>query len=598
MAGPGSGKTAVITHRTKYLIEEAGIPPKHILVITFTKAAAKEMQERFQSMTQGKYTPCTFGTFHSVFFRILQRAYGYTAAQVLPEERKRNILTSILHEMQLEYEDEEEFLQEIISEITRVKSEYIDLRHYYSTSCGEEEFRRLFRTYESTLQKEHQIDFDDMLVYTYELLNERKDICRMWQRKYRYILIDEFQDINRMQYEIIRLLAGASQNVFAVGDDDQSIYRFRGAKPDIMLGFPKDFQDTKQIVLHVNYRSTREIIEGSQRVIANNQKRFPKQIQASRPYECPIYLHTIASVKEAGQDIRTRIQEYQAQGVPYQQMAVLYRTNTQARRLVEKLMEYHVPFRMRDRLPNCYEHWIAKQMIAYIRIASGSRERADFLQIWNRPIRYLRREWLSEPTVDLDEIIQQNAKRKWAVEALQTLQEDIEAMSTMRPQEAIRYIRKVIGYDAYLEAYANERRIHAEELTEFMDEIQAMAEPYPDAPAWFAHIREYGTRLETQRMQQEQRLAEDNAVTLSTIHSAKGLEYQAVFLFGANEGLLPYKKAMKPEEIEEERRLFYVAMTRAKTYLHIYTLKEHYHKRLLPSRFIEELACHSGRASV
>ena len=243
LAGPGSGKTAVITDRTRYLIEEAGIHPANILVVTFTKAAAMEMQERFRTKMQGANVPCTFGTFHSIFFWILRRAYGYTGNQIVSEEEKRKILTELVQKMELEYEDEEEFIQNLIGEITLVKSEYMPIEHYYSTTCGEAEFRQLYQSYQERIQSEGKLDFDDMLVYTYELLKERPDICRQWQEKFQYILIDEFQDINHIQYEIVRMLSGDRKNLFVVGDDDQSIYRFRGARPEIMLGFTKDYPD-------------------------------------------------------------------------------------------------------------------------------------------------------------------------------------------------------------------------------------------------------------------------------------------------------------------------------------------------------------------
>lgn len=387
LAGPGSGKTTVITCRTRYLIEQAGIHPEHILVITFTRAAAGEMKERFLNMMQGVTTPCTFGTFHSVFFQILRRAYGYRGEQVLSEDGKRQILKGIIQEMELEYEDEEEFIRQIMQEITLVKSEYIDLQHYYSTSCGEEEFRSVYRRYEERLQKERRIDFDDMLVYTYELLKERPDILAMWQKKYQYILIDEFQDINRIQYEIIRMLAGKPANLFIVGDDDQSIYRFRGARPEIMLGFPEDYPTAKRILLNVNYRSGREIVEGGLRMIGNNTRRFAKNIQSEQPYMHPIVIHELKSNREESHDVLEKIRAYQAKGIPYREMAVIVRTNMDARQMVGQLMEYNLPFQMRDHLPNCYEHWIARQIIAYVRIAMGSRERADYLLIWNRPKR-------------------------------------------------------------------------------------------------------------------------------------------------------------------------------------------------------------------
>lgn len=586
LAGPGSGKTAVITRRTKYLIEELGISPKQILVITFTRAAAAEMKERFERIMQGVYAPCTFGTFHSVFFMILRRAYGYTGNQILSEEEKRRILKALIQDMNLEYEDEEELLQGLIGEITLVKSECMDLQHYYSSSCGEEEFRLIFQGYEAALHWEHKLDFDDMLVYTYELLKERSDICRMWQQRYSYILIDEFQDINRIQYEIVKLLAGAQQNLFVVGDDDQSIYRFRGARPELMLGFQKDYPKAEQILLNINYRSCREIVEGSLRMIANNTKRYPKAIQGNRDYEYPIRIHEVKSVTEESMGILKQIREYASQGIPYQEMAVIYRTNTEPRRLVDRLMEYNLPFRMRDKLPNCYDHWIARHMIAYIRIALGSRQRTDFLQIWNRPKRYLRREWLSDSQVSLDVIREQVQDKKWAVEQLEKLNSDLVYLQKMTPYAAINYIRKGIGYDEYIREYAGQRRMKEEELFDILDELQAMAQPYGTYEDWFRHIEEYGEQLAEQHATQG---LQEDAVTLTTMHSAKGLEYEVVFIIEANEGITPYKKAVKPEDLEEERRMFYVAVTRAKSYLHIYVLKERYNKRLLPSRFVNEI---------
>lgn len=589
LAGPGSGKTTVITCRTRYLIEQAGIHPEHILVITFTRAAAGEMKERFLNMMQGVTTPCTFGTFHSVFFQILRRAYGYRGEQVLSEDGKRQILKGIIQEMELEYEDEEEFIRQIMQEITLVKSEYIDLQHYYSTSCGEEEFRSVYRRYEERLQKERRIDFDDMLVYTYELLKERPDILAMWQKKYQYILIDEFQDINRIQYEIIRMLAGKPANLFIVGDDDQSIYRFRGARPEIMLGFPEDYPTAKRILLNVNYRSGREIVEGGLRMIGNNTRRFAKNIQSEQPYMHPIVIHELKSNREESHDVLEKIRAYQAKGIPYREMAVIVRTNMDARQVVGQLMEYNLPFQMRDHLPNCYEHWIARQIIAYVRIAMGSRERADYLLIWNRPKRYLRREWLSDSLVDTDRILEQVQDKKWAVENLEKLNTDMERLQTMTPYEAIQYIRKGVGYDEFLKEYAEQHRMKPEELYDILEELQAMARPYKSYEAWFQHIREYGERLEEQRKKQAHLNRQEDAVVVTTMHSAKGLEYRVVFVLGANEGICPYKKAVKNEDLEEERRMFYVAVTRAKEYLHLYVRKEQYGKPVLPSRFVNEI---------
>ena len=261
LAGPGSGKTLVITQRVKNLIEKRHIRPSNILVITFTKAAATQMKERFTIlMGEGRY-PVTFGTFHAVFFSVLKNAYHYTAQNIIREEKKYQILYDIIHRMELEYEDEQEFMSGVLSEISLVKNEGLDLAHYYAKNCAADIFRKIYQQYEAGKQRAGLIDFDDMLVYTYELFRERKDILVLWQKQYPYILIDEFQDINKLQFEIVKMMALPHNNLFVVGDDDQSIYRFRGSKPELMLGFTKSYPEAEKILLDTNYRSDREIIK-------------------------------------------------------------------------------------------------------------------------------------------------------------------------------------------------------------------------------------------------------------------------------------------------------------------------------------------------
>ena len=263
LAGPGSGKTTVITHRIRRLLE-AGVDPSGILVITFTKAAATEMKERFLRLAReedGKRkmtgttsleaagTRVSFGTFHSVFYHILKWAYRFPAGNVISGEEKRRYFKAFLDESEMEVEDEAEFISSIINEISYVKGERLDLKYYYSQNCPEEWFKKLYDGYDEMLKRTGKIDFDDMLVMCHELFTERKDILAAWQKKFRYILVDEFQDINLLQYQVVRMLALPENNLFIVGDDDQSIYRFRGAKPEIMLGFEKDFPGTKRVLL-------------------------------------------------------------------------------------------------------------------------------------------------------------------------------------------------------------------------------------------------------------------------------------------------------------------------------------------------------------
>ena len=323
LAGPGSGKTTVITHRTKKLIEEEGISPSNILVITFTKAAAMEMQQRFLQLMGGKRLPVSFGTFHAVYFQILKYAYNYRAENIIREEKKYEILRNIVHKTELDISDENEFVANLISEISNVKGEMLDVAYYYSKNCPEEVFKKIFREYNDTLIRANLIDFDDMLVMCYELLTKRKDILKLWQDKYRYILIDEFQDINRVQYEVIRLLAKPQDNLFIVGDDDQSIYRFRGARPEIMLNFEKDYPEAKKIILDTNYRSTPEIVAAAGKLIRNNKKRFEKQIRAERENGSKPVILPFDNVYKECNYILEEIEQLIAKGLTYQDIIMV-----------------------------------------------------------------------------------------------------------------------------------------------------------------------------------------------------------------------------------------------------------------------------------
>lgn len=392
LAGPGSGKTTVITHRTKKLIEEDGISPSNILVITFTKAAAMEMQQRFLQLMGGKRLPVSFGTFHAVYFQILKYAYNYRAENIIREEKKYEILRNIVHKTELDISDENEFVANLLSEISNVKGEMLDVAYYYSKNCPEEVFKKIFREYNDTLIRANLIDFDDMLVMCYELLTKRKDILKLWQDKYRYILIDEFQDINRVQYEVIRLLAKPQDNLFIVGDDDQSIYRFRGARPEIMLNFRKDYPQSGQVLLNDNFRSTTQIVEAAGRVIARNKTRFPKNIIARGGDGALVRSLEFPDQQQECTYILREIQNWQARGGSLRQVAVIYRTNTQPRVVIQKLMEYNLPFRVRDQVPNLFQHWIARDLFCYMRLAMGSGLRKDLLPVLNRPKRYLSRE--------------------------------------------------------------------------------------------------------------------------------------------------------------------------------------------------------------
>lgn len=585
LAGPGSGKTFTITERIKRLVQECGVEAGHILVITFTKAAAREMKERY--LREGGKKGVQFGTFHAIFFTILKYAYHYSANNIIRDEMRFQILRELVAETELEIEDENEFLGELAAEISRVKGERISLEHYYSQLCPVEIFRRIFTKYQRTLERKRLLDFDDMLVYCYELLRQREDIRRMWQQKYPYILIDEFQDINRIQYDTVRLLAEPKNHLFVVGDDDQSIYGFRGSQPDIMQQFLKDYRKAVVCRLGVNYRCSGNIVAAAERLVSHNKNRLPKKLYAANDDGAQIVKRIFDKTIEQNIFLRNQIMEYRKQGIPYREMAVLFRTNPQARGLTGKLMEFNIPFLLKEHLPNLYEHWIAKDILTYINVAGGERERSKVMRIINRPKRYVHRNAFTESYADFEELKRFYEDKEWMVERLEQLQSDLAMVASMKPYPAINFIRKGIGYDDYIREYAEYRGMRAEDMFEILDEIQEEARGQESIEQWLSYIRDYGDALKEQ--QAVKRNEDEDAVQLLTMHGAKGLEYEIVFIPDAIEGVTPHNKAVLEADLEEERRLFYVAMTRAKQELHLYTVKEHLHKEADPSRFLEEM---------
>ncbi len=593
LAGPGAGKTYVITNRVKALIDEYGVKPEQILVVTFSKAAAVEMKERFEMLTGGRRLPVRFGTFHSVFFQILRLAYHYEVKDIATPALKYRFLEETFNETGYEVDDKKEFLSDIEKEISRVKGEGIEIDCYFSSACSAEIFQKMYRGYQEKLQRHRCLDFDDMVVYTYQLLKEREDIRRRWQAQFRYLLIDEFQDINRLQYETVCMLAEPENNLFIVGDDDQSIYGFRGAKPGIMLSFPKRFPDTKQIVLGVNYRCSDEIMKAAERLIGKNNERYEKHIVANKGKEQPVHMKKCENLPDEAEKIVAQIQMYQKEGIAYQEMAVLFRTNMQMRLLAGKLMEHGVPFTMRENLPNLFDTWMAKDIMCYLQLALGNRSREKFLKIANRPVRYLSRTAFTESEVSFDKLRAYYAvkNQEWMEERIWNFEYDLKNLASLSPYAAIHFIRKGIGYDEFLKTYADERNVNADDWFDVLDEMQEMARDKKSIPEFLSFVENYGDTLEEIRQEQKkQQVKEEPGVSLMTMHASKGLEFPVVFVPTLNEDIVPYRKAVQEGNLEEERRMLYVAMTRAKTYLHLSFVKERFHKEAEPSPFLYEIS--------
>ena len=594
LAPPGSGKTLIVTERTRYLIEESGVRPDQILVITFTRYAAREMKERFERLTAGKNYPVTFGTFHSIFYGILKCAYGIGANNLMSEKESSVLLQEVLDQTDIEstpeVEDEEELVRELLREVGMVKNGLYHLKDFHSKYLTQDEFAEVFRSYEHQKKELKKFDFDDMLVQCYALFRKKPEILQGWQKRFQYILIDEFQDINRVQYEVIRMLAAPRYNLFVVGDDDQSIYGFRGAKPELMLYMKQEFPALRTISLTVNYRSTEFITGAAARVILHNDTRFYKRVQSFRGRGQNVHVQEVLDEQEEAQYVTEEIQKKLDQGIKPGEIAVLFRTAVQARMISEILSEHRIPFEMRDYVTNFYRHFIVKDMMAYLQLAAGKRDRSLFLTICNRPLRYLARNSMENRQVNFEDLRKFYCDKDWMLDIIDQFDVDVRMMKNMAPYAAIQYIRKKIGYDDFLKEYAEKHQIPWKQLMNVMTELEERSKNFKSYDEWEIHIAEYTQELEDQQAQAKKIKGErQNKVQLMTIHSAKGLEFEDVFVIHANEGEIPHQKAEKKDEIEEERRLFYVALTRAKNNLCISYITQKNGNSIRPSRFVEEL---------
>ena len=594
LAPPGSGKTLIVTERTRYLIEESGVRPDQILVITFTRYAAREMKERFERLTAGKNYPVTFGTFHSIFYGILKCAYGIGANNLMSEKESSVLLQEVLDQTNIEstpeVEDEEELVRELLREVGMVKNGLCHLKDFHSKYLTQDEFAEVFRSYEHQKKELKKFDFDDMLVQCYALFRKKPEILQGWQKRFQYILIDEFQDINRVQYEVIRMLAAPRYNLFVVGDDDQSIYGFRGAKPELMLYMKQEFPSLRTISLTVNYRSTEFITGAAARVILHNDTRFYKRVQSFRGRGQNVHVQEVLDEQEEAQYVTEEIQKKLDQGIKPGEIAVLFRAAVQARMISEILSEHRIPFEMRDYVTNFYRHFIVKDMMAYLQLAAGKRDRSLFLTICNRPLRYLARNSMENRQVNFEDLRKFYCDKDWMLDIIDQFDVDVRMMKNMAPYAAIQYIRKKIGYDDFLKEYAEKHQISWKQLMDVMAELEERSKNFKSYDEWEIHIAKYTQELEEQQAKARKIKGErENKVQLMTIHSAKGLEFEDVFVIHANEGEIPHQKAEKKDEIEEERRLFYVALTRAKNNLCISYITQKNGNSIKPSRFVMKI---------
>jgi len=595
LAGPGSGKTAVIIRRVRHLTEALQVPEEHILVITFTKAAAEEMEQRYQRLTgcTGQSKVC-FSTFHALFFKILRESAGYTADSLLKESEKYAILRDVLYKLYPKRMFEKEQLQRILGEISRYKSRG---RGDYIPSIDKELFEEVYSEYERRIRAEQRLDFDDMVRLSFRLLQEDKSVLRKWQARFRYILVDEYQDIDPQQYEAVKLLAGEAANLFVVGDDDQSIYAFRGAAPQLVGRFKKDFPKAKLTVLACNYRSHVNVTRAAARLIRENtqreEKRFTNHTTEKGVFRVEKYMDRAEEYKLLTERIATS-------GIPLREQAVLYRTNRQPGGLLMQLRKKNLPYRMQGRTNDLWEHWMTQDIAAYFRLAGGARERKEFLRIANRPVRFLPRDLFQDARIEQERLLRSLTGRYDLQDIVRKLFFDIEMLQKMNPFAAMHYIRKAIGYEDFLTTYAWEQGIEKEELFDVLEEIADTTRTVETFEEWEQQMLQIhalagrnggynkGRFSEVSNGRVERR-GETDSLNLMTFHASKGLEFRRVYLIDLNEGLVPHRRAKTKEEIEEERRVLYVAMTRAKEELYLLYTEKRGGREIPPSRFLREL---------
>ncbi|RHA18625.1 ATP-dependent helicase [Eubacterium ventriosum] len=589
LAGPGSGKTTVITHRIKNLIEKAEVRPENILVVTFTKAAAISMQKRFSTlMNGGKGQPVTFGTFHSVFYKILRKSRRYEATDILSERQKTDYIREIIGRYGISSNDISELSQNIINDIGNIKGNMLNAQEYEPSCCKKEDFIKVYNAYNLELKRDGKMDFDDILRECYLLLCENHTILEQWRELYKYILIDEFQDINRIQMNIIELLASPLNNIFVVGDDDQSIYGFRGARPEIMIEFKDYYPEAELIVLDVNYRSTQSIINVAGRVIENNKTRLDKCAHANNDKDFQPDIRKFRNQVEELKFVVSKIKEYENQGISLSEMAILVRNNSQIQEISSFLKNRKIEAESGKHRSNIYNGMVAKDILSYVRGAlkfDGTYFNEDLIYVLNKPQRYISRQVVLSVNMNISAV-----RRIYSKNNIDSFLFHIEMIRKLPPQAALSYIRKGAGYEEYLRLYAIENNIPMSGLLKQLEQLVQECSKFNTLEQWINSI-DSAQNSEGQNFGKKSsgEGGTNNRINIMTMHGSKGLEFKAVFIVDANQGIIPTSKALRERDFEEERRLFYVAITRAIDYLNVYAVEERLGCPIEVSMFVEEM---------
>lgn len=624
LAGPGSGKTYTITNRILYLLEQ-GIPPERILVITFMKEAALSMQNRFQEMAKesggSRFYPVNFGTFHSIFYHILRESKVLRSSELLKNSEKKNLITPILKTYAKNQEEAQDARQgsnalnediaQLLSAIGYYKNTMeMDAAAAKAPARWRQDFRAILKEYEQAVKRTGRLDFDDMLYNCKQLLQEDDGVRRYWQDRFQFILIDEFQDINPVQYEAVKLLSASPYNLFAVGDDDQAIYGFRGSQPECIRRFQEEF-GAKQLLLDMNYRSKPEIVDASLAVIEENKDRFLKRLRAAASPgnpdgTVPVAIHAFSD--------REGQYGYLCQSIAAgldagESCAVLFRTNSYMQGFAARCKAMGIPYEMKESAASIYDHFIVKDVMAYLWLAAKKGMREHMLQVMNKPSRYISREAVGPGEADFGKMREYYDRAELpgrqaaeAKERLLCLERQLLSVRGRSLRLSVSYILKGMGYEQYLKELSGRETEKWEEWQELLEWLKEDAAAYKDVEEWAAFQEEYAKTLKQDREAGRKRRGPGEkkqggrrAVQLLTVHGAKGLEYDRVWIPDCNEKIFPHGTMPEESAVEEERRIFYVAMTRAKKNLELSYLTGTKERPRQPSRFLNPL--HSSASS-
>lgn len=577
VAAPGSGKTTVIINRVEHLIQQRKVLPGNIIVITFTRAAAENMRERYKKTFNHEKAPF-FGTFHGLFYKILLRE-GYDI-KIMEGAKAHNLIKNVIARFFDDVNDDK--VREVLNNISLYKTSLKPIDEFKPT-VSKDIFIECYNAYEQYKKKEKVWDFDDLSVAVLKLLVGNEAILQKYKRLFRYILVDEFQDCDELQIKFLLLINGGNE-LFAVGDEDQCIYSFRGSRPEYMVNFHNTFNKGVKINLETNYRSKMNIVDVSKRIIVNNESRNNKAIKAHSTGNGIVRFMTPYNEFAQGEEIAKIVKEnYEGK---YSDNAVLYRTNMEARSLVDTFTRLKIPFVLLDKGYNFFNHFICKDIINYLKLSLDPYDKEAFISIINKPFRYMSKTNISyvrnylERKTPYDILICKSDTPPFQGKKLDDLRKEIAYLNKISLGSAIQYIISTIGYIDYLKEYAEKYGQSIDDLEDVLEEFKGAAEGFKTINEFLVHVKNVGEQIENSK-------AVEDGIILSTIHGVKGMEFKNVFLINCNEETIPHRSSME-DNIEEERRLFYVGVTRAINNVYVFAPKTLRGKFKEVSRFVNE----------